>query len=238
MTVNRSGTIIGKGGSRIVGLGLVELAAMAVGSIGILVASYCNWWAVPVTEAWGFATGGVCVWLVVREHMWNWPMGLANNLLFLVLFWRGRLYADMGLQVIYFGLGIYGWLNWIFGGAQRTELKVSRTTRTEWLAIAVFVPLATWGLRELLIVVNGAAPFWDSLTTVLSLAAQYLLCRKRVENWCFWIVADVIFVPLYLSRSLPLTAVLYGVFLVMCLVGLRGWWLKLLRKNDAGLVAK
>jgi nicotinamide mononucleotide transporter len=85
------------------------------------------------------------------------------------------------------------------------------------------IPLCTWGLREILIAVNGAAPFWDSLTTVLSLAAQYLLCRKRFENWFFWIAADVIYIPLYLSRHLPLTAVLYAVFLAMCLIGVREW---------------
>jgi len=160
---------------------------------------------------------------VVREHMWNWPIGLANNVFFFVLFLRGRLFADMGLQVVYFGLGVYGWLNWLFGGENRTVLRISRATRTEWLMLAAAIPLCTWGLREILVAVNGAAPFWDSLTTVLSLAAQYLLCRKRFENWCFWIAADVIYVPLYLSRHLPLTAALYAVFLAMCLVGVREW---------------
>ena len=83
----------------------------------------------------------------------------------------------------YLGLGTYGWLNWLFGGEKRTVLKISKTTRVEWLVMAALIPLGTWGFREILLVVNGAAPFWDSLTTVLSLAAQYLLCRKRFENW-------------------------------------------------------
>lgn len=197
---------------------------MLVVSALVLAASHWGLWPIAVTEAWGFVTGGVCVWLVVREHLWNWPVGLANNVFFFVLFWRSRLYADMGLQVVYFGLGVYGWLNWIYGGEHRTALRISRTTRIEWLALGAAIPLSTWGLREVLIAVNGAAPFWDSLTTVLSLAAQYLLCRKRLENWLFWIAADVIYIPLYLSRHLPLTAVLYGVFLVMCLFGVRTWW--------------
>lgn len=189
----------------------------------VLLLSHRGWWPIGVAEAWGFVTGGICVWLVVREHLWNWPVGLANNVFFFVLFLQGRLFADMGLQVVYFGLGIYGWLHWILGGENRTALKISRTTRTEWVALMATMPLATWGLREVLLAVNGAAPFWDSLTTVLSLAAQYLLCRKRIENWFFWIAADVIYVPLYLSRHLPLTAVLYAVFLAMCLVGVWEW---------------
>jgi nicotinamide mononucleotide transporter len=85
------------------------------------------------------------------------------------------------------------------------------------------IPLATFALREVLLRVNGAAPFWDSLTTVLSLAAQYLLCQKRIENWFIWIAADLIYIPLYFSRHLPLTAVLYMVLLTMCVIGQAQW---------------
>lgn len=204
-------------------LSVREIALMLLVAGAVLVAAYARWLPIPVTEAWGFATGGLCVWLVVRENVWNWPIGLANNVVFFVLFLQSRLFADMGLQVLYFGLGLYGWLNWLFGGAQRTPLKISRTTRTEWVVLALAIPLGAWGLSAILIAVNGAAPFWDALTTVLSIAAQYLLCRKRLENWYLWIAADIIYVPLYVSRDLVLTGVLYAVFLVMCLVGLVGW---------------
>jgi nicotinamide mononucleotide transporter len=196
---------------------------MGAGAVLVLLASYRAWWSIGVAEGWGFVTGGICVWLVVREHLWNWPIGLANNAFFFFLFLQERLFADMGLQVVYFGLGVYGWLNWLFGGEHRTVLKISRATRTEWLVLLGTLPLCTWVLREILTAVNGAAPLWDAVTTVLSLAAQYLLCRKRFENWLFWIAADIIYVPLYLSRHLPLTAVLYAVFLGMCLVGVCEW---------------
>lgn len=205
------------------GLRPAEAVTLPVVSGLVVAASVFKWWPISVTEAWGFATGGACVWLVVREHLWNWPIGLANNVVFFVLFLQSRLYADMGLQVIYFALGVYGWVLWLNGGRTLDRLPVTRTTRTEWIVLACAVPLGTWALREVLIVVSGAAPFWDSLTTVLSLAAQYLLCRKRLENWFLWITADVIYVPLYLSRDLPLTALLYAVFLTMCLIGLREW---------------
>lgn len=189
----------------------------------LIAASYFHWWPLWMTEVLGFVTGGVCVWLVVREHIWNWPVGLANNIFFFVLFFQSRLFADMGLQVVYFGLGVWGWWNWLYGGENKTTLQVSRATPVEWIALVAFVPLGTWALREILIAANGAAPFWDALTTVLSLVAQYLLCRKRFENWFFWITADIIYIPLYLSRDLPLTAVLYAVLLIMCLVGVRQW---------------
>jgi nicotinamide mononucleotide transporter len=205
------------------GLRPLEVVVMAVASLGILLPSYGGWWPIGVAEGWGFVTGGICVWLVVREHLWNWPIGLLNNIFFFVLFLRSRLFADMGLQVVYFALGAYGWWNWRFGGAQRTILRISRTTPIEWGILIASIPLGTWGLQRALIAINGAAPFWDALTTVLSLAAQYLLCRKRLENWFFWMAADIVYIPLYFSRHLPLTAVLYAVFLAMCLIGLREW---------------
>jgi nicotinamide mononucleotide transporter len=200
-----------------------EVAVMLAVSAAMIAASYWHWWPMPLTEVLGFVTGGACVWLVVREHLWNWPVGLANNVFFFVLFFESRLYADMSLQVVYFVMGVYGWIHWRFGGAQRSELPISRTTRAEWLALVAAIPLATFALREVLLRVNGAAPFWDSLTTVLSLAAQYLLCQKRIENWFIWIAADLIYIPLYFSRHLPLTAVLYMVLLTMCVIGQAQW---------------
>lgn len=65
------------------GLSMAEIGLMTAASLLVLAASYLNWWTISATEAWGFATGGVCVWLVVREHLWNWPIGLANNVVFL-----------------------------------------------------------------------------------------------------------------------------------------------------------
>lgn len=85
------------------------------------------------------------------------------------------------------------------------------------------VPLATWLMHSWLVAADGAAPFWDALTTALSLASQYLLARKRIENWWIWIAVDIIYVPLYMSRGLPLTAALYAVFLAMCMIGLMQW---------------
>jgi nicotinamide mononucleotide transporter len=138
----------------------------------------------------------------------------------------------MTLQIIYFGLGIYGWFEWLHGGRNRSRLAISRITTTECITLILALPICTILLRVVLVKVNGAAPFWDSLTTVLSLVAQYLLCRKRLENWFIWIIADIIYVPLYLSRKLPLTAILYGVFLSMCIIGLRQWSRQCQRSNN------
>jgi nicotinamide mononucleotide transporter len=215
------------------GLGLAPLEALLVLATAALapLASWLGLWPIATSEAWGFATGLVCVWLVVRERAASWPIGLANNAFFFVLFLRARLFADTGLQAVYFGLGVYGWLNWLFGGENRQPLRVSRATRGEWLALAAAVPLGTLALRAALLGAGGAAPAGDALTTALSLAAQFLLTRKRLENWLFWIAADALYVPLYLSRGLPLTAALYALFLVLCLTGARQWQRSLAREG-------
>lgn len=200
-----------------------EAALLLIPSAALLLVARFKWAPIDFTEACGFVTGAVCVWLVTRGNIWNWPIGLVNNLFFAVLFWRARLFADMGLQGVYFALGIWGWWHWLRGGKNHSRLEVTRSTRGEWIGIALFLGFGTWGLRELLIAVNGAAPFWDSLTTTLCLAAQYLLCRKRIENWWLWITADIIYVPLYFSRHLPLTAILYAGFIGLCVIGLFRW---------------
>lgn len=196
---------------------------MAAISALAAVGTTLRWWPIPPIEVLGFVTGGICVWLVVREHMWNWPIGLANNVVFAIMFWRARLFADAGLQIVYVALGMYGWVHWLRGGTDRTPLVISRTPRAQWLITLIAVPLATLGLREILLAVSGSAPALDALTTVLSLTAQYMLCRKQLEHWLFWIAADLIYIPLYLSRDLRLTAVLYCVFLMMCVAGWREW---------------
>jgi nicotinamide mononucleotide transporter len=196
------------------------MLAVAAGMIGL---SWFGLWSLGMTEVLGFVTGGICVWLVVREDVISWPIGLANNLVFFALFFSARLYADMTLQLVYFGLGIYGWWQWLHGGANHGILEISRARRGEWIVLAAAIPVSLIVVIQILTVLGGAAPLWDGLTTILSLAAQFLLCRKRLENWYFWIAADLIYIPLYISRDLFLTALLYGIFLIMCLIGLTQW---------------
>ncbi|WP_374209737.1 nicotinamide riboside transporter PnuC [Glycomyces sp. TRM65418] len=182
---------------------------------------------VPTTLAEGlaFVTGAVCVWLVARQHIANWGIGIANCLLFIVIFTDSGLYADAGLQVVFIALGVYGWRNWVRGGGPTADaLPVSRTGRTEWIGLAGAGLLGLAAITTLLVVAtDSTVPFWDALTTVLSLLATYGQCRKRVESWWLWIAADVVFVPLYAYKGLYLTAILYIGFMVLCVIGLRNW---------------
>ncbi|MFG2982655.1 nicotinamide riboside transporter PnuC [Streptomyces sp. NPDC048258] len=178
------------------------------------------------TEVLGFATGALCVWLVARQHIANWPIGIANNIFFIVLFARAGLYADAGLQIVFIALAAYGWWSWTHGGGPGTAeaLPVRRTTRTEWAWLAAAGAVGVLGLTLLLgEVTDSTVPFWDALTTGLSLAATYGQCRKLVESWWLWIAADLVYIPLYAYKELYLTSVLYVGFLGLCVVGLLGW---------------
>lgn len=175
-------------------------------------------------EILGFLTGAACVWLLVRENAWNWPIGILNNLLFLVLFWRSGLYADSGLQLVYVAISLFGWWNWLHGGQGHSALGISGTPRrAAWWVAAVTALAAAILWFVLARFTPSTVPVADALTTALSLAAIYLQARKWIETWHLWIAADLLYIGLYLVKGLALTALLYAVFLGMCLVGLREW---------------
>lgn len=177
------------------------------------------------TEIFGFATGALCVWLTVRRNVWNFAVGMVNNVFFIVLFLGAGIYADAALQVVYIGLGALGWWWWLRGGPDHSPLVVRRTPRWAWPVALAAVAGLTWVIWALLTShTDSDVATWDALTTSLSLVAQVMLGRKWIGSWAFWIAADLVYVPLYLHKGLTLTAVLYAGFLGLCLVGLRSWW--------------
>jgi nicotinamide mononucleotide transporter len=174
-------------------------------------------------EAISFVSGAICVWLTVKESVWNFPIGLINVTTFFVVFLQSHLFADAGLQIVYFVLGIVGWAMWLHGGVNRAPLRVSRAGTTELLLIVITGATLTLIFWQALHHVGGSASFWDAITTSISLCAQWMLNRKQLENWLGWILVDTIYVPLYTYKGLYLTAMLYAVFFVMAMMGWRAW---------------
>jgi nicotinamide mononucleotide transporter len=95
------------------------------------------------TEILGFVTGAASVGLAVRESVWNWPVGIANNIFFLVLFWNAKLYADAVLQVVYIAISVFGWWNWVRGGTGRSELPITRTHARTAVVLAMATAVCT-----------------------------------------------------------------------------------------------
>ena len=172
-------------------------------------------------ELLGFVTGIACVALAVAQRIETFPIGIANNVFFIFLYVDARLYADAGLQVVYIVLGGMGW--WVWATRARGPLAVERASFRLLLATTLAVGVVTLVLVPVLRAAHGAAPGWDALTTSMSLGAQLLLNLTRLETWYVWIAVDVIYVPRYFSRDLNLTALVYVVFLALCVMGWRQW---------------
>lgn len=177
-----------------------------------------------IAEVIGFVTGAVCVYLVAKQHILNWPIGIANNLTWILLFATAGLYADSALQVVFIALAVWGWYQWLHGGQNRTERQVTSTSAREWVGLGLAGVAGTAFLTWFLDTQTGSTvPLADAVTTTLSLMATYGQAKKKWESWLLWMTADIIYIPLYHHKGLDLTALLYIGFFALCVKGLLEW---------------
>ncbi len=166
----------------------------------------------------------VAVYLMTRQIIWCWPLGMVSVTLYAAVFYDARLYADMGLQGLYFALAVYGWWAWLRGGVDHGELEVSLTERRTRVVLVVAATLGGILLGQTLTrFTNASLPFMDSLLTSFSIAAQWMQTRKLLESWLVWLAVDVFYVGMFLYKELYLTAGLYTVFLVLAAMGFTQW---------------
>lgn len=179
-------------------------------------------------EAIGLVSGLLCVVLLIRQNILNWPIGLVYSLVSVVVFYRSRLYADLALHVFYVVMNGYGWYYWTYGVRTSARISPEGTLRVSHihpataLGLAGVVTAATLALGWFLTHHTDAAlPYWDSATTTMSFAAMWMTARKQLENWLVWLVVDVIATGIYLVKGLEFYAVLYCVYIGMAGAG---WW--------------
>ena len=179
-----------------------------------------EWSALEVIAA---VFGLVSVFLSTRQNIWSWPTGIVNVALYTIVVYEGRLYGQMGLQTVYLALSVYGWYQWLHGGAQKTELHVSRAS-PRLLVNLTALNIASWvALAAILRQTDAALPWLDALLTTTSLVAQWMLTRKILQNWLLWIAVDIVYVPMFISQHLYATALLYAAFLVLAVMGFVEW---------------
>lgn len=183
-------------------------------------------------EIFAVLTSAGGTWLLAKNRPLGWWVGLVGIVLYAIVFFRVRLFAEVGIQVVYFVTSLQAIWLWLHGGNEKKEKPVGRITRRQILLTVIVAVLATWGLYELLVLLRGAVPFWDALTAVMSLVAHIYLMLRVVENWYVWIAVDVIYIPLYASRGLYLTSGLYVAFLIMSIYGLLNF-LRIYREQRA-----
>ena len=175
-------------------------------------------------EVIAVAFGLVSVWLATREHIVSWPTAIVNVGMFFFLFWSARLYAAAVLQLFFLSLSVYGWWAWLHGGDRHSRLRVSRATARVWWVGAPLTLAVGTGLGALLDrYTDSPIPYLDALLTSTSLFAQWMMTRKILENWVVWIIADIVYVPMFVARGLPFTAGQYAVFLILAVMGYVGW---------------
>jgi nicotinamide mononucleotide transporter len=165
------------------------------------------------------------VWLAVKENMWTWPTGIVAVLLTFVLYWHKLIYLNAWLQIVYFVLSIHGWYEWLHGGVNKTERRISWASGRTW---AISMPAGV-ALTLLLFYLErrfapaGSLPIWDAVTTAFSIVAQYMLNMKIIENWIFWALIDMIYVFMLVDQHLYYLAALNGFFIILCAKGLIDW---------------
>ena len=175
-------------------------------------------------EIAGLITGIASVWLTVRQNILCFPIGIINVLIYAFLFSSNgiRLYADAFLQIVYLILLIYGWIRW---KKNKIEINFPISINSFFLTRLLVFCIPSFFILGLFLAyfTNASLPWLDALLTVISLAAQWMIAKKMIENWALWIVVNIIYVPMYIYKGLHLTSILYFIFLLLAFKGLSEW---------------
>ncbi len=164
------------------------------------------------------------IWLATRENIWYYPTGLVALAMYTWIYYSARLYAESLLQIICFVLMVYGWYEWLYGGARHDPLPVTRTPRWGWRwGITAGVIGSALTILVQLRFTDNPNPYVDSSLFAWSLVAQWMTARKWLENWILWVVINTISVPLYIVRGIGLTAILYVGLWLLAIKGYRDW---------------
>lgn len=185
----------------------------------------------PFIEILGAITGLIYLYFSVKQNIWLWPLGMVTSLIYVYVFFQEKFYAGMSLQFYYFGISIYGWYFWQKGtGEEKGKLPVIRAKGKEWF-IFIFISLVlTWVSGYALDhYTDSPIPYWDAFTTAGSIVATWMLARKYLEHWLFWIVIDVVSIGLYIYKGLYPTVFLFFAYTGLAVLGYFQWkkeWIK------------
>lgn len=175
--------------------------------------------------------GILSVWYARKENILVFPFGIANVSIYVYICFVSQLFANAGINIIYLVSNIFGWYMWSRTGNDDEKLKITRNTKKQniisWVSVVVIYISAFLILRW---VNQGDAeyldsylPWIDSFNTSFFLVATILMAVKKVENWIFWIIGDIVSIPIFASQGLYFTSIQYTVFLVLAILGLREW---------------
>jgi nicotinamide mononucleotide transporter len=189
-----------------------------------------NWTAVVINylaENWleiaGTVTTVLGIWLTTRRLLICWPVVLAADFIYLVVFFRARLFSDTLLQVFFVAFTLYGWWHWWRGVKEDGEVRVEPLGLKGWLGGLVAGAVGSVMLGWLMTRIGAALPHLDAALTSYSLVASWWQARKHIANWWLWIVVDLIYIGEYVYKGLVPTAALYAGLVALAALGLRDW---------------
>lgn len=164
------------------------------------------------------------VFLARKNSIHTWWTGIIGCVLYGIMFFEVKLYADVTLQFFFLGTSVYGWWNWKLGGTNRTELKISTKPWQTHVLLTLLASVSTAAYGFLLHSKTDASfPFIDSIILMFSILAQFLAIGRVVSTWYFWIIVNIVSVPLYWVKDLKLTSFVYFLFLLNAFWGLHTW---------------
>ena len=174
-------------------------------------------------EIAGFVTTLIGIWLTTRRLLICWPIVLVSDLLYLIVFYRARLFSDALLQIFFVVFTLYGWWHWWRGARQDGEVRVVPLNMRGWILGLVAGAVGSVLLGWLMVRIGAALPHLDAALTSYSLVASWWQARKHTANWWLWIVVNFIYIGEYLYKALLPTALLYLLLAILAVVGLRDW---------------
>ncbi len=168
--------------------------------------------------------GLISVYLVTRQNVWCYPLGIVSVFLYIFIFYDVKLYADMGLQVFFIVLQAYGWYEWLYGGEGNTELNVAWGTKRIYFFSAIFTVITTAVMGFILHkLTNASLPYVDSFLAVLSMVAQWMMAKKYIESWILWVIVNIGSIGMYTFKGLYFTTFLYVVYFGLAILGYKEW---------------
>ena len=187
---------------------------------------------ISVIETSAVFFGLLSVWYAKKEKIWLYPTGIVSIIIYIDLTFQYKLYGDMGIQVYYLVMSIYGWYFWIKGKGTQVPVPISRNNKQENLIVFLLFVGSFLLIRFGLELTDSSVPTWDALTSALAIAGMWLMARKKIEHWIAWIIVDSISVPLYIYKGLPLTSFQFLLFTILALWGYLTWNIKLKLKES------
>lgn len=186
-----------------------------------------------VLEVLGVLFGLTSVWYAKKNNIWVYPTGMISTAIFVYLLLKWSLLGDMLINGYFFVMSAYGWFCWTRKKEEVYVNPISNTVRKEYFtSAALFIGslLFVYWIYVLFDKWNDWTAYVDTFTTAIFFVGMWLMARRKIENWIFWIIGDFISIPLYFYKGLTLTSIQYIIFTVIAIYGYRSWK-KILNKS-------